>query len=207
MTNQGIILDYFHNNHPSPIHPDEFLSDQAKIQKAKQLNIKALLETATTIYLEIGCGFRPHIASREYVNGAAYLGIDGGSHDNQDSGLWIMTEAMAARAILRNRHLKTRPPESIHYLLADGRALPLPDASVGEVYMANVVGNGMSYADVEAICRESYRVLASAGHLVVRESITPLDPSVLLEISRRAGLTAENGMEAINAPYESTFSK
>lgn len=184
----------------------EALSPDAQIELAKQLDLDTVLGQARELYLEIGCGINPRLDRRVYRDGLTYLGVDGGSHDNPDPSLWTMTEALAARAILSNRSTRARAGEAINFFLADGRKLPLADEVATEVYMANVVGNGMSLTDAEAIITESHRLLRPTGQLVIRETITPLGRDTLTDLAEGLGFRLERA--EIDAPkYQLVFAR
>jgi ubiquinone/menaquinone biosynthesis C-methylase UbiE len=86
--------------------------------------------TQPNIFLEIGCGRTPVPlkGNRQFTGNSAYLGIDshGGSLDGYHG----------ARAICQRKY----PDQNIDFLEEDGRALPLADNAVDEVYFANVFG-------------------------------------------------------------------
>ncbi len=85
-----------------------------------------------------------------------------------------------ASTTARNKHVAEteRPGENINFMYGDMKHIPLPDGSVHEVFAGNVMGqNG---GEFHSALPELSRVLEEGGHLVIKETTTPLNPKLMI---------------------------
>jgi len=118
-------------------------------------------EQQPKIFLEVGTRYSPVLLVGNKRMGAdqRYVGVDINLKD-------LVTGASAAASV---------QPEAAEHMLfvnADGKRLPLADASVHEALLNNVLGDPKSF-DRVLLIRELYRVLAAGGTLTVAEMYSP----------------------------------
>ncbi len=125
------------------------------------------------IYLEIGPGLGSAAVhgSRTFKGRDMYIGVDVAqsgynTKDQRDYGEAIKQEYPELQSILK----QTRKDENIHLVYGEGQNLFLQDASVVEVFMANVLSAPMQEADRNQLLNEAYRVLKPGGKIILRTS-------------------------------------
>jgi hypothetical protein len=170
------------------------------------------------VYLEIGVGANDFEAAptmlfdasqkrgpRRFVNGAQYVGIDLPRDHKRywlDTHAWMTGSDMAdhdwdgttaqVNNQLRDAERMIRrkcPGEAISFMAADAHALPFSDASIREIYLANVLSSQLAISSIERIVAESRRVLQANGRLVARETFTPhwFTPEDFAGVARDSG--------------------
>jgi hypothetical protein len=131
-------------------------------------------------YLEIGFGYDPyytHVRTpRVFSEQSPYLGVDGRGSDGYLNGGGPM--AINAQRHARDLIQQGLPPH-VSLIIGDGRSLDLPDRSVQEIFMGDViVSAGMRVEAMYTLFREARRVLdPETGTLVIREGDV-IDPGI-----------------------------
>lgn len=130
------------------------------------------------IFLEIGCGAQPVpvVAEREFIGNDSYLGID--PHTQALFGLNGAEEKVS----------QSKPDENIKFMPSTASRVDLPDESVDEVYMANVIGDPSIEGErLARLRRERNKAWNSADDSSPRPKlITAEDLIVLPNILREA---------------------
>ncbi len=130
----------------------------------------------TELYVELGHGLAPAATSnhRRFDGNRAYLGIDKAEGDyarvdGKDYGQQVREQVakMAAHFAVK------KPDENISFIRADARSLPLSDATVTEVYMANLLTSPINPNHRRQILTEVGRILIIGGKAVVKMSWEP----------------------------------
>ena len=121
------------------------------------------------LYVEIGYGLDPAAlrGNRQFTT-IAYLGIDQAVGDYENPhGAYV--EAVRASSIRFNKKVASeRPDENIQFSIGDAEHLGLPDGSVQELYMSNVINAPVDENTRHDILAEAHRVISRNGELVVR---------------------------------------
>jgi len=111
------------------------------------------------VFLEVGPWRLPAAAtsSRHFTGNNVYIGLEHNSGIYHDPTMFNE----------QKQHVGERlKQENIHLIQGDGREMPLPDASVHEVFMGNVL-NGIAEEDIVPILREVNRVMDGTGPLII----------------------------------------
>lgn len=125
--------------------------------------------TSLPIHLEVGYGLDP----TALLGKASYLSKIGvqldravGTYENSigdyPDAVRLQTQHFAEQA------LKEKPGENILFVIGDGGQLPLPDNSVRQVFLSNVLNAPLEDEVREATLQDAGRVLPHEGSLVVR---------------------------------------
>lgn len=150
--------------------PEGFIDKANEEYQAKEL--------APGLHVEIGFGYDPFIKHRTFSEVSPYLGIDGGSSEHgfgKNAG-WLDYAADPGRITQTIDRLNAQcsdrqDKEYIHFIVGDAKRMPLPDDSVHEVYMNNVLlAPGILINDAYTMVREIYRVLQPGGLLILSDS-------------------------------------
>ncbi|MDB5165137.1 MAG: hypothetical protein JWM00_27 [Candidatus Saccharibacteria bacterium] len=155
----------------SAIKPANALDVAAALDIVKQAKTGREIEGELPTYVEIGFGMDSaamlgdrKFDSKQYVGVDAVLGqyaLESGQPYTQ--ALHAETEMLTARVE------DERPGEHIKFSVAEGEHLDMPDESVREVFMSNVLNApDISIADKRKLLAETSRILEKGGRLVVR---------------------------------------
>lgn len=172
------------------------------------------------VYLEYGPGLTPS-APREanpFTGNRYYLGVDIGSDSSSIDGRNYGEAAADAlpefqRRVNKQKHrtvmqfLKRAPKphkENIQFMRGNARNLPLPEQSVDEIYMSNVLTAPQSHKEQLQLLAEAVRVLKPNGEIVVKcnwdRNLWP--PETVEELLREAGLRIDERIDSTNTPKE-----
>ncbi|HEY2004264.1 MAG TPA: methyltransferase domain-containing protein [Candidatus Saccharimonadia bacterium] len=173
------------------------------------------------VYLEYGPGLTPS-APREanpFTGNRHYIGIDIGSDSSTIDGRNYGEAASDALPVFQRRvneavqrrtvmeFIKRAPKpgkENIQFMRGNARTLPLPDQSVDEIYMSNVLTAPQSPDEQLQLLAEAIRVLKPNGEIVVKcnwdRDLWP--PETVEELLRSAGLRIDERVDSTNSTEE-----
>ena len=141
------------------------------MEKPGQSPETAEINQPKEIFLEIGGGLDSAAinGNRSFEGNKIYIGVDaarGNYHtqDRQDYGEAVRAET----ADMHQQIQHEKPDENIHFIFAEGEHLPLPNDSVQEVYMANVVTAPLTHNARTDLLLDVNRVLLPDGKLVLK---------------------------------------
>ena len=172
------------------------------------------------VYLEYGPGLTPS-APREanpFRDNRYYIGIDIGSDSSTIEGRNYGEAAAAALPEFQRRVNKVRrrtvmeflkrapkpQKENIQFMRGNARELPLPEQSVDEIYMSNVLTAPQSHEDQLQLLDEATRVLKPNGEIVIKcnwdRALWP--PEAVEGLLIEAGLRIDERIDSMNTPEE-----
>lgn len=133
---------------------------------AKIENILANKEARPTrVFVDLGSGVFPaaFVGNREFKDKDYYIGVEA-NKKNIETGIG---------GIVLNPDNLSRMNENVFFLNESvARRLPIPDESVDEVFLGNILGE-YAINFIEPFLLQSYRVLKPGGDLIILEVITP----------------------------------
>ncbi len=146
------------------------------------------------VFVEIGTRNLPtaFYGERKIGEDETYVGID------------VEGESIASAKELAERHSQELGKGRHYFVQADAKEIPLADASADEVFIGNVFGDEMhiSFEDRKKFLSEAGRILAKDGHLVIKETNTPLDYETMDQLLQETDFKVERVWDKNARPEE-----
>ena len=137
-------------------------------------------QTYKRVFVEVGThmGPVPYMGNRKFSDNELYIGIE---KDEKRIGV--------AKKSATRKH-KNDNVENLYFLQADANHLPLKNNVAEELFLGNVLGDpGISQEDKENFLEEAKRVVRKEGVIIIKETNTPLDRTILSKLIDRHGFS------------------
>jgi len=202
-----------HEDYRCAIKPANSLDVAAALEVVKRAQASRETEGELPVYVEIGFGMdAAAIRGNRKFDKRQYIGFDAVVGHYALEGDTPYPDALREEVETLNRRVASeRPGEHIQFNVADGENLDLPDGSVREVFMSNVLNApDILLAAKRKLISESARVLEKGGRLVVRvnwhqDDWTPRMVTALLEDSNMWVINAAAPGDAIHRTLEKQY--
>lgn len=159
------------------------------------------------ILLEIGPGISPVVLNgdRTFQEDQIYIGIDiAEGHYFPKEEVYYGDRVRQFLPNYQGRVNLERPNERIQFLYADGSNIPLPDSSVSEVYLANIMTSPIPSSKKSMLLQEVVRVLDNEGKLIIKVNwggdfwLWPEEEGELHAMAKAHGFIIEDSIDSLD---------